>query len=85
MLRLIRHRCDRQQAAAVVVTHDVNLAAEFSDRVMLLKDGQTIAVGSPREVLTPELLRKVFELQVLVDAHPVSGAPRITPVHQQWR
>jgi iron complex transport system ATP-binding protein len=85
MLRLIRNRCDRDQAAAVVVTHDVNLAAEFSDRVMLLKDGQTIAFGSPGEVLTPDLLRKVFELQVLVDAHPVSGAPRITPVHQQWR
>ncbi len=83
MLRLIRNRCDRYQAAAVVVTHDVNLAAEFSDRVMLLKDGRTTAVGTPREVLTPDLLRKVFELQVLVDAHPVSGAPRITPVHQQ--
>ena len=83
MLRLIRHRCDRDQAAAVVVTHDVNLAAEFSDRVMLLKDGETVAIGSPRDVLTPDLLRKVFELQVLVDAHPVSGAPRITPVHLQ--
>lgn len=83
MLRLVRNRCDRQKAGAVVVTHDVNLAAEFSDRVMLLKDGQTIAFGSPREVLTPDLLRKVFELQVLVDAHPVSGAPRITPVHMQ--
>ena len=83
MLRLIHHRCDRDQAAAVVVTHDVNLAAEFSDRVMLLKDGETVAIGSPRDVLTPDLLRKVFELQVLVDAHPVSGAPRITPVHLQ--
>jgi hypothetical protein len=31
--------------------------------------------------LTPELLREVFEIQVLVDAHPVTGAPRITPVH----
>ncbi|HEY8205149.1 MAG TPA: ABC transporter ATP-binding protein [Pyrinomonadaceae bacterium] len=83
MLRLIRHRCDRNQTAAVVVTHDVNLAAEFSDRVMLLKGGQTIAFGLPREVLTPELLIQAFGLQVLVDAHPVSGAPRITPVHLQ--
>jgi len=49
--------------------------------VMLLKDGQMIAIGSSREVLTPELLRRVFDLQVLVDAHPITGAPRITPVH----
>ena len=83
MLRLVRSRCDRADTAAVVVTHDVNLAAEFATRVMLLKDGRTIAVGLPEEVLTVDLLKQVFDLQVLVDAHPVSGAPRITPVHTQ--
>jgi len=83
MLRLVRSRCDRGDTAAVVVTHDVNLAAEFATRVILLKDGRTIAVGSPDEVLTAELLKQVFDLRVLVDAHPVSGAPRITPVHIQ--
>ena len=81
MLRLIRQRCDQIQSAAVVVTHDVNLAAEFSDHVMLLKAGETIAFGAPHEVLTAERLQQVFDLRVLVDAHPVSGAPRITPVH----
>ena len=83
MLRLIRSRCDQDGSAAVVVTHDVNLAAEFSDQVMLMKDGRTIAFGESREVLTEELLKQVFGLQVLVDAHPVSGAPRVTPVHIQ--
>src|SRR5438094_6902099 len=39
MLRLIRNRCDDRKSAAVVVTHDINLAAEFGDRVMILKDG----------------------------------------------
>lgn len=81
MLRLVRGRCDMWDTAAVVVTHDVNLAAEFADRVLLLKEGREIAAGPPRAVLTPELLRTVFDLEVLVDAHPVSGAPRITPVH----
>jgi len=83
MLRVIRHRCNRGDAAALVVTHEVNLAAEFADRVVLLKDGQMVAMGTPREVLTPELLRKVFALNILVDAHPISGAPRITPVHER--
>jgi len=81
MLRLVRRRCDHCESAAVVVTHDVNLAAEFADRVLLLKNGREVASGLPREVLTPELLRTVFDLEVLVDAHPVTGAPRITPVH----
>ena len=83
MLRLVRNRCDRDDASAVVVTHDLNLAAEFADRVLLLKDGRTMASGSPHEVLTPNLLREVFALQILVDAHPISGAPRITPVHER--
>jgi ABC-type cobalamin/Fe3+-siderophores transport system ATPase subunit len=81
MLRLVRARCDDGSAAAVVVTHDVNLAAEFSDRVLLMKEGRAISSGPPAEVLTADLLRKVFDLEVLVDAHPISGAPRITPVH----
>src|SRR5262245_39250049 len=82
MLRLVRSRCRRGDASAVVVTHDVNLAAEFGDRVLLLREGRTIALGAPREVLTPALLQTVFGLQILVDEHPVSGAPRITPVHE---
>jgi iron complex transport system ATP-binding protein len=81
MLRLVRSRCDHHQAAAVVVTHDINLAAEFADHVLLMKDSRAIAVGKPRDVLTPELLKRVFDLEVIVDAHPISGAPRITPVH----
>jgi iron complex transport system ATP-binding protein len=85
MLRLVRGRCDNHEAAAVVVTHDVNLAAEFADRVLLMKAGQAIAMGPPREVLTPELLREAFAVRVLVDAHPLTGVPRITPVHEARR
>ena len=83
MLRLIRAHCDLARAAAVIVTHDLNLAAEFADRAVLMQSGRAIATGAPREVFTPELLKKVFGLQVLVDAHPISGLPRITPVHER--
>ena len=82
VLALVRARCDRRGAAAVVVTHDINLAAEFSDRVLLLKGGRALASGSPSEVLTPARLGELFEIRVLVDANPITGAPRITPVHE---
>jgi len=85
VLRLVRSHCDKRGAAAVVVTHDINLAAEFADRALLLKRGQTLAAGSPQEVLTPGILRELFEIEVLVDAHPITGAPRITPVHEARR
>jgi iron complex transport system ATP-binding protein len=85
LLALVRVRCDTRQAAAVIVTHDLNLAAEFADYILLVKDGRTLASGSPDEVLTPELLGVIFGIRILVDAHPVTGAPRITPVHEAHR
>ncbi len=85
ILALVRNRCDSRGAAALVVTHDINLAAEFSNQVLLMKDGRAVAFGRPEEVLTPEILKEVFAVTVLVDAHPVTGVPRITPVHEALR
>ena len=83
VLNVVRVHCDERGAAAIVVTHDINLAAEFADRVLLIKDGRAIATGPPREVLTPQMLSEVFEISVLVDTHPLSGVPRITPIHNE--
>ena len=85
LLSLVRNRCDQHRAAALVVTHDINLAAAFSDNILLMKQGRTVHSGSPEEVLRPEILQEVFEIRVLVDAHPVTGGPRVTPVHEPIR
>jgi ABC-type cobalamin/Fe3+-siderophores transport system ATPase subunit len=85
LLSLVRVRCDQHRAAALVVTHDINLAANFADNILLMKQGRTVQSGSPREVLRPEILQDVFEIRVLVDAHPVTGGPRVTPVHAPIR
>ena len=81
LLAVVRNRCDHDHAAALVVTHDINLAAQFADHILLMKQGKTVHAGSPEEVLKPQILEEVFEVRVLVDAHPVTGGPRVTPVH----
>jgi iron complex transport system ATP-binding protein len=81
LLTVVRNRCDQQRAAALVVTHDINLAAAFADNILLMKQGRVVHSGRPVEVHRPEILQDVFAIRVLVDAHPVSGAPRVTPVH----
>lgn len=81
ILSLVRSRCDKRNSAALVITHDLNLAAQFSDQVLLMDHGRTVAFGKPEKVLAPDLLRQVFEVEVLVDSHPVTGVPRITPVY----
>lgn len=82
LLALVRNRCDSRQTAALVVTHDLNLAAQFADRILLMRDGQVVRFGEPEEVLTPQLLNEVFQVEVLVDAHPITGAPRVTPIRR---
>jgi len=82
LLALVRNRCDQRQAASLVVTHDLNLAAQFADKILLMKNGKAVRSGTPHDVLTPQLLHDVFDVEVLVDAHPISGAPRVTPVRR---
>ena len=82
LLSLVRERCDLHDSSALVVTHDLNLAAQFADVVVLMKFGTIVKTGSPVEVLTKELMKEVFAVDVLIDAHPLSGVPRITAVHE---
>lgn len=81
LLGVVRGRCDNQKVAALFVTHDINLAAQFADVVLLMKGGRTVGSGKPADVLRSDVLEEVFGVRVLVDAHPISGAPRVTPVH----
>jgi iron complex transport system ATP-binding protein len=78
MFRLVRERCRSANASAVVITHDLNLAAEFADRVLLLKGGRVQAIGAPAEVLTTENIDSAFGVKVLLDENPVSRNVRVT-------
>jgi iron complex transport system ATP-binding protein len=69
-----------EHAMAVVATlHDLNAAAMYADRVMLLKDGVGVACGPPLLVLTEENLRRVYETEVYVGRNPETGALAILP------
>ena len=80
MFELVRGRCRDAGASAIVITHDMNLACEFADSVLLLKAGEVLAHGAPVDVLTEENLRKVYDVHVLLDQHPASGKVRVTTV-----
>ncbi|HXG92695.1 MAG TPA: ABC transporter ATP-binding protein [Blastocatellia bacterium] len=83
MLDLVRRLTIDESLSAIVVTHELNLAAEFASRVLLLKSGEVVACGAPREVMTEANLETVFDAQLLVDENPSSGAPRITLINPQ--
>ncbi|TDC78365.1 ABC transporter ATP-binding protein [Streptomyces hainanensis] len=73
LLSLLR----RTGTTVLVVLHDLNLAAAACDRIGVLADGTLVAAGTPREVLTPELVRDVFGVDATVVPHPLTGDPQL--------
>lgn len=64
-------------AAVMVILHDLNLAARYCDRLLLLHEGRVHVAGTAAEVLQPAALKTVFGLEVLVQPHPESGHPLV--------
>lgn len=75
----IVRRLNREQGLTVVwVSHDLNLASQYCDRLLLLQEGALARLGTPQAVLQPAVIESVYRCPVLVDRHPASGVPRVT-------
>ena len=70
------------KVTVLVAMHDLTLAAQYCDRIAALHQGSILAIGEPREVLTAELISRVFGTPVSVVEHPVHGTPVVLPVGQ---
>ncbi|OCH06593.1 heme ABC transporter ATP-binding protein [Aliivibrio fischeri] len=73
-LKLARELAN-EGAAVIVVLHDLNLAAQYSDRVIVLQDGKLQADGAPWEAITSEMIENVYGHKTLVQAHPTLNFP----------
>ncbi|WNC70748.1 ABC transporter ATP-binding protein [Thalassotalea psychrophila] len=62
----------------LLTIHDLNLAAEYCDRLVLMDHGKVVANAKPIDVLTPNTLKQVFNLDCFVDQNPFTNKPRIT-------
>lgn len=85
LLELVRGLVDGG-LAGLVITHQLNLAARFADRMLLLNEGRVMAAGSPQAVLQTETLRRVFEWPVAVTTW-CDGSPQVVPLRpkdQSW-
>ena len=79
-------RLNREQGRTVVmVLHDLNLAARYSDVVVVMKDGAIVEQGDPAAIVTAGLLEAVFGLEADVMADPRSGLPLVVPIPSEAR
>ncbi|MGQ0812243.1 MAG: ABC transporter ATP-binding protein [Nitrospiraceae bacterium] len=76
--RILRRLNQERGLTVILVSHDLNLAAQYCDRLMLIQDGRSFLIGSPDDVIRPDVLKEIYGCEVLVDRHPISGLPRVT-------
>lgn len=78
IFRLISSLSSEKGISVVIVSHDIDLIAQYCSRVILLKDGTIFKTGQPDDVITAENIEEVYECPVLVDSNPLSGRPRVS-------
>lgn len=69
-----------EQRTIVLVLHDLNHAARYSDHLIAMRNGQVIAHGDPSDIVTADLVEDVFGLRCRVEPDPVSGTPMVIPI-----
>jgi iron complex transport system ATP-binding protein len=78
ILDLARRLTSQRSLATLVVLHDLNLASQYCDHLMLLAEGRVMAHGSPREVVNEPHIRAAYGADVQVRLHPTTGRPYVT-------
>jgi iron complex transport system ATP-binding protein len=74
-------RLNRERGCTLVLsTHDLNLAAAVCDRLVLLRDGRTLASGRTDDVLTRDNIRRTFDVEVEVSRHEAAGHLVVVPL-----
>lgn len=77
--RLLKDLAENQERTIVIVTHDINLAAQFCSRLIMLDKGKVVAEGKPEMVLEFNLIQKVYGIKVYIDVNPFTGSLYILP------
>ncbi|MCY0977507.1 heme ABC transporter ATP-binding protein [Chryseobacterium wangxinyae] len=67
----------KKENSAVVVLHDLNLAAQYADKILLMKNGKVAAYGTPQEVFTAENISEAYNFPCTICDHPITSNPMI--------
>jgi iron complex transport system ATP-binding protein len=79
VLHLLRDLNRKEGRTIVMVVHDLNHASRFADHIFAIKDGMLVAQGTPREVITSDIIRRVFDVEADIIPDPRTGVPLCIP------
>lgn len=78
IMDLMERLRQQEQITIIMVSHDLNLASAYADRLLLLNEGRVAALGTPNEVLSGDTLEQSYGCRLHVDEHPLLGTPRVS-------
>lgn len=84
-LDLLKNLQKKVSLSVVIVLHDLNLASQYCEKLLLLKNGAIVKYGTPAEVIRYEIIEDVYQTNVLVYPHPLSGKPYVFGIPESWK
>jgi iron complex transport system ATP-binding protein len=79
ILKLIKKIGNEKNIVVIAVFHDLNLAAQYSNKLILIDKGKIVSIGTPDEVLSPENIQKTYHIDAIVKRHSLTNTPYVTP------
>ena len=79
VMELVGQTQRRRGGVVLMGMHDLTLAGQYCDRIVMLAEGRAYASGRPRDVLTAKNIRDVYDADVTVMSHPTTGTPVVVP------
>jgi len=80
LMDTIKSLVNTSDVTVVAVLHDLNIAAQYSDEIILMNEGKIFAKGSPESVITEENLMEVYKLKTSIIRNPITGKPHVLPL-----
>jgi len=79
ILNLVKNLCEQERIIVISVFHDLNLASQYSDKLILLNRGRIFSEGFPDRVLTSENIRSIYQIEAIIKRHPITNVPFVIP------
>ena len=80
LMELVREINEKLNITIVMVLHELNQASKYSDRLVIMKSGEIVSDGCPKEIINKETIKKVYNIDCDIDNDPISNKPRIHPI-----
>lgn len=82
----VLHKLNKDKNITILATfHELNLASEYCDKIILISEGKIKSIGAPCEVLDYKVLEEVYKTSLIVKENPISKKPYVFPVPSMWK